>query len=116
MVTSGGPLQDVATGQKLMIAAIGVNIAAFVVARNLGSIPGVLVGLLAFGVAITGVQRATAALGYSTLRQFVYMGALLIGTVIPIIAVAVLALVSSEATKLLRSNGVDVGLLGAKGL
>jgi hypothetical protein len=111
MATSAEAIQDAGRGQRLMIAAIGVNIAAYIIWSNVGPVAGVPVGLLALGVAGGGVLRVTGALGYSTPRKVIY----LVGLLIPVIALIALALLSSEATKVLRANGYEVGLFGAKG-
>jgi hypothetical protein len=96
-----------------MIVAIGVNAAAYVVSSSMSPVAGLLVGLVALVAAVIGVLRVTGcSLGYSTPRKAIYVAGLLI----PLIAIVVLAVVSSEATKALRANGYEVGFFGAKGV
>ncbi len=105
-------MHGIATGQRLMILAIIVNVIAYMVSNNVDPIIGLLVGLGGVTLAIVGILRATDGLGYSTPRKVFYI----VGLFIPIAALLVLALVSAEATKTLRANGYEVGFLGAKGL
>jgi hypothetical protein len=107
---STGTMQNVAMGQRLMILAIAVNIVAYVVTNAVDPIIGLLVGLGGLALAITGVLRATTGLGFSTSRKAMYV----IGLFIPVVALIVLAVVSGEATKVLRANGYEVGFFGAK--
>ena len=96
----------------MMIVAIGVNAAAYVVSSSMSPVAGLLVGLVALVAAVIGVLRVTGSLDYSTPRKAIYVAGLLI----PLIAIVVLAVVSSEATKALRANGYEVGFFGAKGV
>lgn len=109
-MTPAGSLEDVATGQRLMILAIVVNIIAYIMSRAAGPMVGLLVGIVGVIVAIVGMVRATGGLGYSTPRRVLYV----IGLFIPVIALIVLAMVSAEATKTLKANGYQVGFFGAK--
>jgi hypothetical protein len=109
--TSAGELQNVATGQRLMILALVVNIFAYIAARAVDPIVGLGVGIIGLALAITGMIQATSGLGFSTPRKVLYV----IGLFIPLVAIIVLALVSGEATKALRANGYKVGFFGAKG-
>ena len=110
--SSTNNMKDVAMGQRLMIVAIIVNIVAYII-WNKVEILGLVIGLVGLGLAITGVVRATRGLSLSTTRTVIYY---IIGLFIPIIALIVLAMVSSEATKALRANGYEVGFFGAKGV
>ena len=110
--SSGNTMKEVATGQRLLILAIAVNIVAYILSSRVDQIIGLVVALIALVIAITGVIRATTGLGFSTPRKVIYV----IGLFIPIIALIVLAMVSAEATKALRANGHEVGFFGAKGV
>ena len=109
---SADTMKEVATGQRLMILAIGVNIVAYIVSSRVDEIIGLVLALAGLAIAITGVIRATSGLGFSTPRKVFYV----IGLAIPVIALIVLAMVSAEATKTLRANGHKVGFFGAKGV
>lgn len=105
-------MNEVATGQRMLILAIGVNLVAYIVSNWVHPIVGLLVGLVALTIALIGVIRATSALGFSTPRKAIYV----IGLLIPVVSLIVLAAVSAEATKALRANGYKVGFFGAKGV
>jgi hypothetical protein len=111
-LSPAGAMQNVATGQRLMIQAIVVNVVAYIVANTIEPIVGLIVGLLGFALALTGMVRTTSGLGFSTPRKTMYV----IGLFLPLISLIVLAMASAEATKKLRANGYSVGLLGAKGV
>jgi hypothetical protein len=104
-------MKDVALGQRLMIFAIVVNIVAYVLANKV-PILGILLGVVGLVLAVTGMIRATSGLGFSTPRKVFYV----IGLFIPVISIIVLAMVSAEATKVLRANGYEVKFFGAKGI
>jgi hypothetical protein len=105
-------MKDVALGQRLMIFAIIVNIVSYIMTNTIDPIVGLVVGLGGLALAITGVIRATTGLGFSMVRKVLYV----IGAFIPMIALIVLAMVSSEATKALKANGYKVGFFGARGI
>ena len=105
-------MQDVALGQRLLISGIVANIVAYVLSRSADPIIVLVVGLGAVVLAIAGMVKATTGLGYSTPRKVLYV----IGLFIPLVAILLMAMVSSEATKLLRANGYKVGFFGAKGV
>jgi hypothetical protein len=104
-------MQDVAIGQRLMILAIVVNIVAYILSSRVDPIIGLVIGVAGLILAIVGTVRATTGLGFSTPRKIFYV----IGLFFPVISIIVLAMVSAEATKTLRSNGYEVGFFGAKG-
>lgn len=112
MTTDNAPttaLKDVAAGQRMMIVAILVNIAAYMLINAVGLAVGLVVGAVGLALALGGMLRTTRGLGFSAPRQVVY----LVGLFLPMVSIAVLALASGEATKTLRGHGYKVGFFGA---
>lgn len=103
-------LQDVATGQRMLIFAIVVNVAAYILSNAVDPIVGLAVGIVGLVLGVTGMVRTTRGLGFSTPRKVFYV----IGLFIPLISLFVLVSASARATKMLRANGYKVGFFGAK--
>jgi hypothetical protein len=104
-----GSLNEVAEGQRWIIYAILVNVAAIVL-RTAVSDVWALLGLVSAGLAIVGVIRLATGLGYSTGIKVL----LVILVFIPVVSLITLAILSSRATTALKAGGYKVGLLGAK--
>lgn len=105
-------MDDVATGQRMVILAILVNVALLFLRGPLGDdwvILG-LVGAFAVGLAVVGLLRLTAGLGYSTPAR---VGVLILAFV-PLASLIMLAMLNARATKVVRAAGYEVGFLGAK--
>jgi len=100
-------LEQVRSGQKLIIYAIMVNFVAYA-ARQSPSF-----ALLLYGVALImaffGIFRLATGLGFSTIIKVV----LSLLQFVPLANIVSLLLLSSRATKALRDGGYQVGLLGA---
>ncbi len=107
---STNAMEDIAIGQRLLILAIVVNIVSIILSRSVDPLIGFVVALGGLVVAIIGMIRATSGLGFSSLRKVLYV----IGLFIPLVSLILMAVVSSEATKVLRANGYKVGFFGAK--
>lgn len=105
------PMDDVASGQRMLILAILVNIVALV-ARGAGADWLVFgpVSVLAGVAAVFGLLRMTNGLGATSGMQVV----LVILVFIPVVSLITLAMVNSRATKALRAAGYEVGFLGAR--
>ena len=105
-------LPDIATGQRLLILAIVLNIVTYILSRSVDLMIALIVGLGVLVAAILGMVKATGGLGYSTPRKVLYI----VGLFLPLVSLIVMAMVSSEATKVLKANGHKVGFFGAKGV
>ena len=104
---SGVLIEEVASGQKLLIGAIVVNLASYLlisVNHYLG-----LLGLVGVVMAIVGFIKMASGLKKSTFL-IVLMS---IAMFIPLINLLVLVRQNGQATKVLKSAGYKVGLLGA---
>ena len=106
--TGGSSIDDVATGQRLVILAVLANIGTAILVQSVGTEWAPL-GLVAFGLALTGLFRLGSGLGYSSGKQVL----LVVLSLVPLVNLAMLAIVNSEATKALRAAGYKVGFLGA---
>ena len=101
-------VEDIATGQKLIILALLVNIAGAVLVSRAG-LEWAALGLVAFGLALIGLLRLSSGLGYTSAKR-TFLAILLL---IPVVSLVTLAIVNAEATRALRAAGYKVGLLGA---
>jgi hypothetical protein len=104
-------MEDVASGQRIVILAILVNIVTLV-ARGAGADLAIVapVSILAAVAAILGVLRMTNGLGYSSGKQILFI----ILVLVPLASLVTLAILNARATKALRAAGYEVGFLGAK--
>ena len=102
-------LEDIATGQRMIIYAILINVMALVLRNQLGNI-WALLGIPAVVLAIVGLLRLADGLQYSSSRKTL----LIVCAFIPIVSLVMLALVNARATTTLRMAGYKVGLLGAR--
>jgi hypothetical protein len=102
-------LSELARGQKLLIYAILINIAAIVLRNAVGALGAVVLGLMTLVLAITGIFGIAAALRFSTLAKWL----LALSMLIPFVNLIVMLLLNVRATKVLKSGGYKVGLLGA---
>ena len=106
-------LDSVATGQRFIIYAIILNLAAMAVALILPSPVAVLAGLVnlaALILSVIGTFRLASGLGRSVGAKI----GLVVLMFIPILNLITLLVVNSRATKKLRAAGYKVGFLGAK--
>ncbi|MGE5823767.1 MAG: hypothetical protein ACM36A_04160 [Bacteroidota bacterium] len=104
----GPQLERVATGQKLVVYAFLVYIAAGAL-RALVSPMLVLLAIPALAMALIGVWRTGAGLGWHVAVRIL----LLVLMFVPLVNLIVLLVVSGRATRALRDAGYRVGLLGA---
>lgn len=103
----GGDLQQVASGQKLVIYSIIVNVLTMA-ARHSGGLA-LALSLIALVMAIVGILRLCSGFGYATGTKVL----LVIGSFVPLINLVILVALSMKATSRLRDAGYKVGLLGA---
>jgi hypothetical protein len=109
MPGGSGSLEDVAEGQRWIIYAILVNIAALIARVAVGDI-WALVALGSAVLAIAGVLRLAKGLGYSTGVKVL----LVIAIFLPLVSLITLVVLSARANEALKAGGYKVGLLGAK--
>ena len=101
-------IERVASGQKLIIYAIVINILATVLQLAIHPILGLL-GLVSLVMAVIGVIKLTAGLSASVISKVIYV----ILMFVPVINLITLLILNSRATRELRAKGYKVGLMGA---
>ena len=101
-------IERVASGQKLIIYAILINIVATILQMAVHPAIG-LVGLVSLVMSIIGVVKLATGLSSSLIAKIIYVVLMFI----PLINLITLLVLNSRATKELRANGYKVGLLGA---
>lgn len=91
--------------------AIAAYIAAGIVFGASGGTVAIMVpvAVIAGGIAIAGLLRVSAGLGYSSMTQ----AALFVLVFVPLVGLVTVAMVNERATKALRAGGYRVGLFGA---
>jgi hypothetical protein len=98
----------VASGQRAVIYAILINLAAYVLRTTIG--PAFWVpALLGLALSLFGVYRLATGLGMSTWVK----GLVVICMFVPLVSLVALFVLNSKATTMLRAAGYRVGLLGA---
>jgi hypothetical protein len=106
-------LRDLASGQKLIILAIGINLLAIVLNYLLDELTAQLLTaaatLVGIVLAITGLLRLAGGLGYSTGMKVI----LIVLLFVPLVSLITLVILNSRATRILREHGYRVGLFGA---
>jgi hypothetical protein len=100
-------LQQLASGQKLVIYSIILNFVTYA-ARHSGGLA-LALSLVALVMAIMGILRLCNGFGYGTGTKVL----LVIGCFLPLINLVILVALSVKATGQLREAGYKVGLLGA---
>jgi hypothetical protein len=99
---------QLASGQKLVIYALLVNLGTIVLQVVVG--PGAAVfGVVAMVMSIIGMIRIGRAMGMSRASRIFLVLAMLV----PLVNLITLLVLNSMATRQLRSAGYRVGLLGA---
>jgi hypothetical protein len=111
-VLNRSDLRSIATYQKVIVLCILVYliavIARFVLPTGLGLI-------LMFAVGGVGIVATVFVFLLATKIYTTGVGILLgVLTLIPIVGLIVLLIVNGKATAILKSNGIKVGLLGAR--
>lgn len=101
-------MNDVATGQRMVIGSIVLNIAS-IFTRGVADL-WILLAIAAIGLGVTGLLRMADGLGYSKGKKI----GLVILAAIPLVGLVMLLIVNGRATKALRASGYKVGLLGAR--
>ena len=101
-------IERVASGQKLIIYAILINIIATILQIAVNPLFGLL-GLVSLVMSIIGVIKLATGLGSSLIAKIIYV----VLMIIPLINLITLLILNSQATKVLRANGYKVGLMGA---
>ena len=102
-------LDDVASGQKLVIYAILLYFLAAALRAAVGPIA-LLALLVCLGMSWTGIYKIARGLDYPVWGRIV----LLVLMLVPLVSLLVLVMLSSRATSRLRQAGYSVGLLGAR--
>jgi hypothetical protein len=105
----GFAVDDVASGQKLLIYAILLYFACAFLRAFIGPIALVPI-LICLGMSWTGIYKISRGLEYSMWLRVV----LLVLMLIPLVGLLVLASLNARATSRLRAAGYSVGLLGAR--
>jgi hypothetical protein len=103
-----GDIEAIAAGQKLVIYAILVYFLAAASRLAIGPLA-VLLFLAALGLAIAGILKLGAGMGFSTLTKVVCVVLMFV----PLGGLIMLLVLNSKATTRLRAAGWRVGLLGA---
>lgn len=107
---STAAIADVSAGQKFVIYAILMYIAAMVATPVFSVVIGSLVLLGSLGMSWVGMYRISRGLGHAMWVRLV----LLMMTLVPLIGLLVLLRLNAQATKRLQASGYSVGLLGAR--
>ena len=102
-------LDDVASGQKLVIYAILLYFLAAVLRIVIGPIAIVLM-LICLGMSWTGIYRIGRGLEYPLWVRILLPVLMLV----PLLGLLLLVFLSARATARLKSAGYSVGLLGAR--
>lgn len=105
--TSEG-VEKLASGQKLVIYAILLNLAALALQVAVGPLGGLL-GIAGLVLSLIGVVRLGVGFGLSVFLRIV----LCILMFVPLLNLIALLVMNSRATARLREAGYKVGLLGA---
>jgi len=100
-------LEQMASGQKLIIYSIILNFLTIAVQHSGGL--ALALSLVALVMSIIGIVRLCGSFGYSTGTKVL----LIIGCFIPLVNLVILVTLSVKATNRLREGGYRVGLLGA---
>ena len=103
-------LDDVASGQKLVISAILIYFAAAFVGSLVPALAGLMI-LLSSGMSWVGIYRISRGIAYAMWARI----AMMIMVVIPLIGLLVLLRLNNRATSKLKEAGYSVGLMGARG-
>jgi hypothetical protein len=106
VVTEG--LGEIASGQKLLVRAILVNVCSWGLRVWLGERWG-LVSIVAIVMSLLGIVRLATGMRYGTVKKVL----LLVAMFIPLVNLMVLLSLNSRATVRLRAAGYRIGLLGA---
>jgi hypothetical protein len=110
-MTPGRALSNVASGQKLIITAILLNLLSWVLKAAAGGGAGLAAGVVAVVVGLVGLLRLASGMGYAVGWRVL----LVVLMVIPLVGLVTLVILNSRATKALRAGGYRVGLMGASG-
>ena len=101
-------IEQVASGQKMIIYAVLLNLGAIALQFAIGPTAAILM-LVSAILAIIGILKLTTGLGNSIAAKIIYI----ILMFIPFVSLITLLVLNSKATNKLREAGYKVGLLGA---
>ncbi|MBT2117378.1 hypothetical protein KK141_02700 [Dyella sp. LX-66] len=101
-------IEQVASGQKLVIYAILVYLAIILV-RGAGETIAALLAITSLVLSLMGILRIGSGLGYGTGTKVI----LVILMFVPLVGLITLLVLNAKATNRLREAGYKVGLLGA---
>ena len=102
-------IEEVASGQKLVIYAILVYLAIILVRGGAGPVAGLL-AIVSLVLSLMGILRISNGLGYGTGTKVL----LVILMFVPLVGLITLLVLNAKATSRLREAGYQVGLLGAR--
>lgn len=102
-------LDDVASGQKLVIYAILLYFLAAALRTVIGPLA-IVPMLICLGMSWTGIYKIGRGLEYPLWMRIL----LLVLMLVPLLGLLLLVFLSSRATARLKSAGYSVGLLGAR--
>lgn len=108
-VSGEGHVEDVASGQRMVIAAVLVTIVAGVLQVAVDD-AFALLGLVGVIIAIIGLLKLGRGLQYSSVKR----GVLIVLAFIPLVSLVMLVYVNAQATEALRSAGHEVGFFGVR--
>lgn len=101
-------LEQIASGQKLVIYSIILNFATIALRHSSGGLA-LAISIVALVMSLIGILRLCGGFGHSTGTKVL----LIIGCFIPLVNLVILVVLSMKATNRLRDAGYKVGLLGA---
>lgn len=101
-------VEEIASGQKLVIYAILVNFATIVLQVVVGRIAGLL-GIASLVMSVVGIIRVGRGMGFGRGSRML----LVVAMFVPLVNLITLLVLNARATTLLRNAGYKVGLLGA---
>ncbi|HEX2830205.1 MAG TPA: hypothetical protein VHP37_27950 [Burkholderiales bacterium] len=103
-------IEDVRTGQRLVIFAVLLNLLSIVLSLAALAILTLPLQLVTLVMSFMGVLRVARGFGMSTLAK----AGLVILMFVPLVNLVTLVVLSSRATSRLRGAGYKVGLMGAR--
>ena len=106
--THGRDVEQIASGQKLVIYAILVNLATVVLQLTVGPIAGLL-NIASLVMSVVGIVRLGRGMGLGRGSRML----LVVAMFLPLVNLITLLVLNSRATAHLRNAGYKVGLLGA---
>ena|SRR5919204_779009 len=104
-----GNLRKVASGQRIIIAAVVLNLLLVIFLPVAGKHVGMVAAIGIVAVTFVGIFRLSSGMQYAVGWRILL--ALLV--LIPVVSLITLAILNARATKTLRGGGYRVGFFGA---